>query len=629
MLHDVRLRNKLTTVTMNILLLLCICFIAFGCDPKNNRSDLIRVEEGQSIQDAIDGADPGDTIVIADGIYHERINVTKALYIKAEHPGEVCITNKYPGRQFWEPSEKNDSTWFMEGIDWPVLWLLVDGLHAFDFRTKENFDKQVCGPYWSKGWQEGKQYYPNPPIYFAKDSLSGKLWLKLDDERDPNTLQVDFNSRYLDDTTYIQKDLGAYWNQQQIVRVSKDPSEYPVTMWYGGTPDNPSQPRYMYIPKICGIVIDIESDNVTLEGLRIHLAPTVGVEVNNSRHVNILDCYFSGYQYGINTGYECTNLRVENCEFDGGKLVSFGNHSNVNLIMWHHSTYMVPVRFNGTGLSFKHNYVYEGYDLFQPRGRHKYFSHIPDLMSEVAFNVWQQAIDNNLEFDGVEALISMRFHHNLVLGRGSNDMLAITTTENGDPLLIDHNLFWNGGDKGKIMKLIGTRRINDGIKFIHNTYYTGGGCPGSVALFGKNSIFENNIIISSCNKEGCWTEEALGGFFPTKYNICPDADDFIIGFNGINADPKLGNNPHNKFCLQPGSPAIDAAIVKEGYHNEKYTGTAPDLGALEATEDINSWRKEFGHCGPSWINSENASVKAPNRPDWPKELDKRWGGLTE
>jgi len=325
------------------------------------------------------------------------------------------------------------------------------------------------------------------------------------------------------------------------------------------------------------------------------------------------------------TGKKVKISGVDFIRFDGGKLISKGNHTKIPENMWNHSTYVVPVRFNGTGLKFQHNYVYEGFDLFQPRGRHKNYPNVPNLMSDVSYNVWQQAIDNNLEFDGVEALISMRVHHNLVLGRIRCDMLAITTTEKGDPLLIDHNLFWDGRTKSRIMKLSGTKRLNDGVKFIHNTYFTGDSC--SRAAFGPESIFENNVVISAARLTGCWSALNLGFFFPTRYNLFTQGDKYLIGFEGITDDPLLGTSSVNRFCLMPGSPAIDAGVFKEGYFNENFSGTNPDLGALESTDNIESWRNTFGHCGPTWINAENAHYKAPNRPEWPSEIDKKWGGL--
>ena len=82
-----------------------------------------------------------------------------------------------------------------------------------------------------------------------------------------------------------------------------------------------------------------------------------------------------------------------------------------------------------------------------------------------------------------------------------------------------------------------------------------------------------------------------------------------------------------RFCLQQGSPAIDAGVRNSEYYKEEYSGANSDLGALESTENIDSWRANFGHSGPTWITKSNAMLKAPNRPDWLSELDRKWGGL--
>ncbi len=589
------------------------------------------VEPGQSVQQVIDRSNDGDVVVLKDGVHHGSLDIHRSITLRAEHGGEATVTNRYAGRLPWERTSPGSRIWFARGVDWPVHGLLVEGLHAFDFRSKENFDAQACGPYWSKGWQgqgitpggrppKGNYRYATPPISFAHDAPAATLWLRLNDTRDPNQIAVDFNSSDVDGETLVQKDLGTHWNQQEIVVISADPPVHPVTMWYSGTPQEPDGPRFINFPKICGIVIDINADNVTIEGVRIHMAPTVGIEVNNSHNVTIRDCYFSGYQFAVNTGYECTNLTIEHCEMDGGEVVSFGGHRDVNNHMWNHSTYINPVKFNGTGLQFRHNYVYEGYDLFHPRGRHKNFPHVPDLRSEVAYNVWQNAIDNALEFDGVEALMNLRAHHNLILQ--DHDSLAITTTENGGPLTIDHNIWWPGG--GRIMKLVGTGRQNNGVQFVHNTYFTGSTC--SYNTFGASS-FENNIVISDCERAGCWSPERLGAFFPTKYNLLGNGEEYTDQFEGLTADPQFGRTPETVFVLQPGSPAIDAGVVKAGHHQKNVSDGKPDLGALESGQTIDDWRRQFGHVGPRWISSADAARKAPHRPAWPAELDKRWGGL--
>ena len=595
--------------------MIALIFLVF---PLKGKAINIRyVEQNQKIQEVINQASKGDTIILKDGIYHENITINQSITLKAEHPGEATITNKYFKDVDWEKSSE-DNVWVAKNIDWPVHRMLVEGVHAFDYRSKANFDLRECGPNWSKGWQE-KKYYGIPPIYFARDSTTNSLWLRLLDGQDPNYLQLDFNSGHLGGKTLVQKDLGAYWNQQQIVTISNPPPVHPIIHWYGGDEQNPKKPKVINFPPVCGININIKSDDVTIEGLRVHMAPTVGIEVNNSKNVTITECYFSGYQFAINSGYECTNLTVTHCEMDGGRMVSFGGHRNVNDNMWNHSTYVNPIKFNGTGLKFHHNYIYEGYDLFHPRGRHKDYSDVPDLRSDVGFNIWQNAIDNVAEFDGVEALMNLRFHHNLVLS--DHDALAITTTENGGPLTIDHNIWWPGG--GRIMKLVGTSRTNRGVQFVHNTYFTGD--RGSSNEF-EQSAFENNIVISKC-EEITWTPESLGEFFPTKHNLLLSGDQYTTGFDGITSDPHFGTSPSTIFLLQEGSPAIDAGVKNDRYFQSNVLDDQPDLGAIEYGQDMDAWAEMFGHCGPTWISLDNQRIKAPNRPEWPKEINRRWGGI--
>ena len=49
------------------------------------------VNPGESIQAAVDAADPGDTIIVRDGIYSENINVDEQLTIQSENGSENCI----------------------------------------------------------------------------------------------------------------------------------------------------------------------------------------------------------------------------------------------------------------------------------------------------------------------------------------------------------------------------------------------------------------------------------------------------------------------------------------------------------------------------------------------------------
>ena len=101
---------------------------------------------------------------------------------------------------------------------------------------------------------------------------------------------------------------------------------------------------------------------------------------------------------------------------------------------------------------------------------------------------------------------------------------------------------------------------------------------------------------------------------------CPD-------FPGPTGDPQFGRSPETFFIPQAGSPAIDAGRPDPTQHQDQVRDGRPDLGAIEAGTTIDDWRRDFGHCGPRWIDAGNAAAKAPLRPAWPKELDPRWGGL--
>lgn len=102
---------------------------------------------------------------------------------------------------------------------------------------------------------------------------------------------------------------------------------------------------------------------------------------------------------------------------------------------------------------------------------------------------------------------------------------------------------------------------------------------------------------------------------------------YTTGFKGITAAPMLGQTPETRFVPQSGSPVIDAGRPKHNYYQVNVSDGKPDLGALEYGQDIADWSSMFGHCGPRWITKENAPRKASLRPEWPAELDKRWGGF--
>jgi len=69
---------------MNNLSSFCIltCLLTVSMPALPAQASIIQLGPGQSIQEAIDAATPGDIIEILPGTYHESINVTKSLILR-------------------------------------------------------------------------------------------------------------------------------------------------------------------------------------------------------------------------------------------------------------------------------------------------------------------------------------------------------------------------------------------------------------------------------------------------------------------------------------------------------------------------------------------------------------------
>jgi hypothetical protein len=147
------------------------------CSPGDFRT--IMVSPGQSVRDAIDRASAGDTIVLRDGIYHEKITINKPVVLRALNGGEAMLTNRYAGKQLWQRSDEGDGIWYMGPVSWPVHWLLVDGYYkdscsgtAPDLGALES-DQDLdswralfghCGPAWINS-ANAPEKAPNRPVW--------------------------------------------------------------------------------------------------------------------------------------------------------------------------------------------------------------------------------------------------------------------------------------------------------------------------------------------------------------------------------------------------------------------------------------------------------------------------------
>jgi len=233
----------------------------------------VTVSPEQSLQEAADKLQPGDTLVLAEGTYHQSFVLTRSgtagspITIKAAVPGKVIITGAMEATPKFEQLEGPiyKTKWSAKGLKdrgTRKVWVVADGRSLYNYTSME--EMKTCKP------GKGRDTTPLEGFLCRGD----ELYIRLLGGANPNQANVAISRP---DTTVLLEIKG----QQHIV----------------------------------------------IEGLRLRVAPTHAILISSrndvSRHVVIRDCCFLGaYEAIASRGmrkndreFGPSDVTVEYCEF--------------------------------------------------------------------------------------------------------------------------------------------------------------------------------------------------------------------------------------------------------------------------------------------------------------------------
>jgi hypothetical protein len=574
---------------------------------------VVELAPGDDIQKALDLAEPGDTIVLKDGVYYQSLRIAcggtpgKPVTLRAAHGGGATLSGAVPRDRanlkfewvegdLYKAAVSNRVWWVMVGERNLVNYGQVDLLKQFMFPDQGDGKLNPCAPE-GFAWQDGT------------------LYIRLEKGADPNAEPVEI-SRLTDgeiDPDYGKPGHKGHWAPDSGFKVPGLGCLYSHSVG----------------------LIRVKADNVVIEGLRLHMGVGAAVIVHGN-DVTIRDCYITGAHMGvcqpdsvalpqhktpgerpINLGNRTgRGLTVEYCEFTappGYRFCRSGTWGG----LYGSNIAAVFMNYGGPRSVVRHNWVYDSaQDHLQPRGNG---TTAPEDAGEIAYNFIQNCGDDSIEFDSSTPM-NLRVHHNVIVDT-SLCLMSLCPVMGGG-LTIDHNLFYQSPENSpqgrpwlKLGSPWGWGLPTRGVRIIHNTVVQPHGC---LRWFGdgdhyKDMLIENNIIYNG--------EAQTWDCFPISSNnlYCgPNVKAEHIPQVIHGEQPFVSLNPID-FNIRPGSAAVDAgAPGKDAEYFHKSAGKAPDLGAIELGE---TW--QFPRPGPRWA----AGSEIVGRPALPASLKAKWVGL--
>lgn len=562
------------------------------------------------VQTALDAAQPGDTIVLKDGVYYQSLVITRGgapgrpVTLRAARGGGATLSGAVPPDRAALKFDRVEGDVYRAAVASRVWWVLADTRNLLNYGNLPHLRGFVFPNLYSNKLE------PGAPEGFAWQD--GFIYIRLQGGTDPNTAEIEI-SRAGGHTSFEPGFLTeGYCNPD-------------TGFWVPGS-------GHLFSRTLANVIV--RADHVVLEGLRLHMGVGAGVVVHGNE-VSIRDCYISGAHMGIcqpdivrvpprgdppigGSRYTARGLTVEHCEF--GCAPSFrwcreGLWSGI----YHSNLGAVFMNYGGPRSMVRHNWIYDvGNDGVQPRGNG---TGEPGDASEFAYNFLQNIGDDGIEFDSTTPM-NLRVHHNVIID--SLCLLALSPVMGGG-LTIDHNLLYVSPENGlswcglfKFGSPWGSGLPTQGCRVFHNTMVNTKG--NNIGLYWgaghrfENMVLENNIFYVS-QSQGWY----LPGFVPGAHNLycSPNRNpEHMPEVIHSGESPFASMNPID-FALRADAPAVDAGIVGTDFHHES-RGQAPDLGAIELGE---KWI--FPRPGPRWANGNEIA----NRPAIPASLPREWVGM--
>lgn len=567
----------------------------------------VELTPADDVQQALDAAAPGDTIVLTDGVYYQSLAITrggtpgKPVTLRAANGGGATLSGAVPPDLGKLKFELVEGDLYRAAVTSRVWWAMADSRNLVNYGNLPHLREFVFPNLYSEDLKDCV-----PEGFAWQDGL---LYVRLEGKADPNTAAIE-----------ISRPGGRTCFHPALLEEFYCNPDTGFTVPGRG---------HLFSRTMANIIV--RADHVIIEGLRLHMGVGAAVVVHGDE-VTIRDCLMTGAHMGVcqpdyvpaaprgdpplgGRNYTARGLTVEYCEFScypSYRWVARGKWDGI----YHSNISAVFMNYGGPRSTVRHNWIHDvGNDGLQPRGNG---TGAPADASEFAYNLLQNCGDDAIEFDSTTPM-NLRVHHNVILD--SLCLLALSPVMGGG-LTIDHNILYTSPEQGlpwcglfKFGSPWGDGLPTQGVRIFHNTMVNTRDllwwCGGHRY---ENMVLENNIFYAA-RPQG-W---GMPGFVPGRHNLycAPKIQpEHMPEAMHLDGSPFASMSPMD-FTLRADSPAVDAGAAGANYHHAA-RGQAPDLGAIELGD---TW--EFPRPGPRWATGDQIT----NRPAIPASLPRRWAGM--